>query len=108
MDISNTKAKLLPPAGRRRGVAASPEHWGVAEGPPGGAPPFVLRPAIEGVDLVAWARGHVASVEDWLARWGGVLFRGFNPKGAADFDALVAALTPGALPYLERSSPRSQ
>ncbi|HEU4407580.1 MAG TPA: TauD/TfdA family dioxygenase [Polyangiaceae bacterium] len=108
--MSAPEAKARPPLpGRRRGVASAPEHWVVAEGARGGAEaPFVLRPAVEGVDLVAWARGRSAQVEEWLVRWGAVLFRGFGVRGAADFDALVAALTPGALPYLERSSPRSQ
>lgn len=98
----------LPPI-RRRSIGASSEGWVVEDAAEAGGPlPLLLRPAVEGVDLSAWAREHRERLEEQLDRAGGLLFRGFGLKSAAELGALVAALTPGALPYVERSSPRSQ
>jgi alpha-ketoglutarate-dependent taurine dioxygenase len=70
--------------------------------------PLVVSPAVEGVDLLAWARDHRAFLEERLTAHGGLLFRGFGLDAVARFGELVAATSAGALPYVERSSPRSR
>ncbi|MCA1614515.1 MAG: TauD/TfdA family dioxygenase, partial [Acidobacteria bacterium] len=42
------------------------------------------------------------------ARDGGILFRGFDVKSAADFEQVIVAVAGHSLEYRERSSPRSQ
>jgi alpha-ketoglutarate-dependent taurine dioxygenase len=70
-------------------------------------PPLLVEPAAEGVDLEAWGRAHRTRVDEWLDRWGGVLFRGFEVGSLARFQAAVAAVSSHLIRYGERSSPRS-
>jgi acyl-CoA synthetase (AMP-forming)/AMP-acid ligase II/alpha-ketoglutarate-dependent taurine dioxygenase/acyl carrier protein len=94
---------------RRREVGASSEQW-VRFEPllPGRSLPAVARPAAQGVQLAEWARGHRALVESHLHRHGAILFRGFDVSTAEALEDVVRALADEALPYSERSSPRSQ
>jgi alpha-ketoglutarate-dependent taurine dioxygenase len=59
------------------------------------------------VDLAAWARDHADMVTGWLNRHGAVLFRGFAVDDER-FAAAATALAGPALPYRERSSPRTE
>lgn len=104
--MTEALAKGKLPGLRRRAVAAAPETWVVESGREDY--PVVLTPAFAGVDLPAWAAAQHEPIEAALARVGALLFRGFDLTGTAALDRLVGALTPGALPYVERSSPRSQ
>lgn len=70
--------------------------------------PLLVQPAQNDVDLVAWARDHRESIETELTRHGALLFRGFDITSVQRFDEFVATTSNGALPYSERSSPRSQ
>jgi alpha-ketoglutarate-dependent taurine dioxygenase len=70
--------------------------------------PWVVEPATEGCDLRAYAAGHREMLETELAARGAILFRGFRLSGMEEFQALVGALSAGALEYRERSSPRLQ
>lgn len=95
--------------GKRKAVRIS-ERELVAVGrlPTGQELPPVLQPNDAGVDLVAWAAAHRDWIERQLAESGGLLCRGFGVDSVERFDAFVAATSAGALPYVERSSPRSQ
>lgn len=73
----------------------------------GGALPLVVSPRVDGVNLVSWAAAHRDWIDDLLTRHGGLLFRGFGIDSAERFESFVAASSGGALPYTERSSPRS-
>jgi alpha-ketoglutarate-dependent taurine dioxygenase len=68
--------------------------------------PLILRPTVE-LDLVAWCRANRESLEDDLARYGAVLFRGFAVGSAAEFERVVMAFTDDLLNYVEGSSPRT-
>jgi alpha-ketoglutarate-dependent taurine dioxygenase len=70
--------------------------------------PLVLEPGGANVNLVAWAEGHRAFVEAELSKHGALLLRGFDIDSVSRFEQFVAATSGGALPYAERSSPRSQ
>jgi alpha-ketoglutarate-dependent taurine dioxygenase len=70
--------------------------------------PRLATPAAAGVDLALWAAGHRGLVAAELARYGGLLFRGFGLADAGAFERAAEALAPGLLQYSERSSPRSQ
>jgi alpha-ketoglutarate-dependent taurine dioxygenase len=70
--------------------------------------PLVVQPAQSDVDLVAWAKGHNDFIESKLNRHGALLFRGFDISSVQRFEEFVAATSKGALPYSERSSPRSK
>ena len=70
--------------------------------------PLVVQPARSDVDLVTWARDHCELIETELGRDGVLLFRGFDINSVLRFEEFVRATSKGALPYHERSSPRSK
>jgi alpha-ketoglutarate-dependent taurine dioxygenase len=89
---------------RRQPVLASPEDWVRPTGVE--RLPYEVGPTTD-VDLADWSCRHAAVVDRWLHRWGAVLFTGFR-VGLASFGTVAGALTGSALPYRERSSPRTQ
>lgn len=70
--------------------------------------PLVIEPAVSGVDLIAWATRERESLEKKLLEYGALLFRGFNVASVEQFDQVIAALSPGALEYMFRASPRTR
>jgi alpha-ketoglutarate-dependent taurine dioxygenase len=70
--------------------------------------PLVIEPAVDGVDLIAWAGARREELEQKLLQYGGILFRNFKVEPVADLNRLISAIAGGALEYRERSSPRSQ
>jgi len=75
---------------------------------PGQPLPLVIRPAVTGLDPLAWARAHRDLVEQRLQKHGAVLFRGFSIQSSDDFHAFVEALVGELMEYRERSSPRHE
>lgn len=71
--------------------------------------PLVLSPAVEGVDLKAWAADNHDVIERHLLQHGALLFRGFGLRTVADFEGVASAITPdlfgeyGDLPRLPDS-----
>ncbi|MBX3328845.1 MAG: amino acid adenylation domain-containing protein [Nitrospira sp.] len=56
--------------------------------------PLVLQPAVDDVDLAAWAQDNRPKVEQDLFAHGAILFRGFALKGPEDFEQVAQALCP--------------
>lgn len=56
--------------------------------------PLVFQPAVEDVDLEAWAAGHRDLVDGQLARYGALLFRGFRVGSVGEFERFAQALCP--------------
>ncbi|WP_077046198.1 TauD/TfdA family dioxygenase [Pseudomonas sp. KK4] len=75
---------------------------------PDHALPLVIEPAVSGVDLAAWAASERESLERKLLHYGALLFRGFAVQSVEQFDQVIAALSPGALEYMFRASPRTR
>jgi alpha-ketoglutarate-dependent taurine dioxygenase len=70
--------------------------------------PVVVEPAVEGLDLAAWARAARADVDRLLSEHRALLFRGFAPVDTERFRAFVEALSGDErLPYTDRSTPRN-
>ena len=70
--------------------------------------PVVMRPAVEGVNLVTWAADNHEMIEAHLLKHGGILFRGFDVSSPEVFGQFVTACSSELLQYRERSSPRTQ
>ncbi|MES2740504.1 MAG: TauD/TfdA family dioxygenase [Pseudomonadota bacterium] len=70
--------------------------------------PLVIEPAAAGVDLVAWAASQRQALEQKLLRHGAILFRDFGIHTVERFEQVIAALSPGALEYQFRASPRTR
>lgn len=96
--------------GMRRRAAASATVNPVRSGPFSLEQPLplVVEPAIDGVDLEAWAAAQREWIEERLVSHGAVLFRGFGIASFEEFTAVVAAISGPPLQYTERSSPRSE
>ena len=70
--------------------------------------PVVMRPSVEGVNLVNWAADSRELIRTCLLKHGGILFRGFNVSSPEVFGQFVLACSSELLQYRERSSPRTQ
>lgn len=69
--------------------------------------PFLIEPAVEGLDGLEWAAGSRQQVEDWLLEHRALLFRGFGIDNVDKLDRFVAATSSGQkLEYRDRSTPR--
>lgn len=106
---------IVPPAprtlgsARRKAMNVAPQQL-VSERllSPDHALPLVIEPAVSGVDLVAWATREREALERKLLQYGALLFRGFGVASVEQFDHVIAALSPGALEYMFRASPRTR
>ena len=70
--------------------------------------PLVMRPLVEGLDLVTWALSNREFLNTHLLQHGGILFRDFKVYSAEVFEQFVIACSEQLLEYRERSSPRTQ
>jgi alpha-ketoglutarate-dependent taurine dioxygenase len=61
---------------------------------PHGSLPLVIEPAVDGVDLPAWAAANRDEIFAILARNGAVLFRGFGITTPGEFEDAAAAVCP--------------
>lgn len=97
------------PAGKRKAVSLSQEQViATHELQPGAPLPLVIEPAVEGVDLIAWAQGNRDFIEAELLKHGGLLFRGFAIDPLADLERFITATSDSWAEYREPATPRSQ
>jgi alpha-ketoglutarate-dependent taurine dioxygenase len=75
---------------------------------PGQSLPLLIEPAGTGVNLVDWAARHREALERKLLQHGAILFRNFGTNSVEQFEQVIAALSPGALEYQFRASPRTR
>jgi alpha-ketoglutarate-dependent taurine dioxygenase len=73
-----------------------------------GGLPLVMRPSVDGLDLVTWALSNRELIGAHLLKHGGILFKNFNISSPDVFEQLVIACSAEPLQYRERSSPRTQ
>ena len=73
---------------------------------PGEPLPLIVRPNVEGINLVHWIQNSAEFVEKQLLKYGGLLFRGFQIHSAAELETVARSLSPELLDYREPSSPR--
>ena len=69
--------------------------------------PLVIRPAIAGVELLAWARSNREFLEAHLLQEGAILFRDFDLKTTEEFEQLIETVSGKLLDYSYRSTPRT-
>jgi alpha-ketoglutarate-dependent taurine dioxygenase len=69
--------------------------------------PLVIQPAVDGVNLIAWATNNREQIETWILRHGGILFRNFDVRAVAEFEQFIQTISGGLLDYSYRSTPRS-
>ena len=56
--------------------------------------PWLMRPAVEDVDLAGWAKENRLLIQDDLIKHGALLFRGFSIRTVAEFEAVAQAVCP--------------
>lgn len=70
--------------------------------------PLVIQPAIDGVNLIAWAAKNRAFIETALCKHGAILFRGFGLRAVEELEQFIKATACEIMQYRERSSPRHE
>jgi alpha-ketoglutarate-dependent taurine dioxygenase len=109
MTSSRTSSFPAPGAVRRKAITVSEqtlvnERLWDAERPL----PLVIEPATMSVDLIGWAERHRDELERKVLQHGAILFRGFDITTVQQFEQAIASLSPGALEYMFRASPRTR
>jgi hypothetical protein len=74
---------------------------------PGKHLPLALMPAVDGVNLPAWAENNREFIKDRLTAHGALLFRNFSVRTIDEFEQFVARSCGNLLQYTYRSTPRS-
>lgn len=69
--------------------------------------PLLIKPAIAGVDLIAWIQQHQEQLQSLLHQHGGILFRQFKINSASQFEQVIRMVAGELMEYRDRSSPRS-
>lgn len=70
--------------------------------------PLVIKPRFKGVDLSKWIMISRKEFDDELLKYGAILFRGFDINDLSLFGKFVEGFDTSPLPYMFRSSPRSE
>lgn len=70
--------------------------------------PLVIKPAVDGVNLIAWAANNRELIETKLLQHGGILFRNFPITEVDEFEQFIQTVSGNLLEYSYRSTPRSQ
>ncbi len=70
--------------------------------------PLVIKPTVDGVNLLNWASSNREFIETGLLKHGGILFRNFQINGVTDFEEFIHRISGQLLDYSYRSTPRSQ
>lgn len=68
--------------------------------------PLLITPSGGGIDLTDWAADNREYIDGRLSENGGILFRNFGARTAAEFERFITTVSGEALEYSERSSPR--
>lgn len=103
------KPRKAPATARRRGVGSAAQEW-VTTGPlrEGQAIPWVVRPALDSLSLVDWAKRERARIDALLLEHRALLFRGFGVDSVDRFHEFVMATSDGQLlEYRDRTTPRT-
>lgn len=109
MTSSTTPPIPMPGAARRKAITVS-EQTLVSERlwNPERSLPLVIEPTVTGIDLVDWAAQHRQMLEQKVLQHGAVLLRGFGVRTIEQFERAIASMSPGALEYMFRASPRTR
>ncbi len=70
--------------------------------------PLVIEPCVADLDPIAWAESQREFIARELDHHGALLLRGFDVRSVERFEQFIRATSTGALPYHERTSPRTQ
>lgn len=107
MSDSRITAPGLPKFGAAKRKAVGGSQRSLIRAEPSGGAPLVVRPALDGVDLVDWARSDAEFIGGSLREHGAILFQNFKGQSIAQFERFVAATSGAMMDYQDRSSPRS-
>ena len=70
--------------------------------------PVVVQPEVEEVDLIAWGRANLETIEAILLKQGAILFRNFAVSSISQFEDFARATSSGLIDYSEPSTARTE
>jgi alpha-ketoglutarate-dependent taurine dioxygenase len=100
-------SNLKTPGGvKRRAIDLSRQEFAHTETlPPGASLPLIIKPAVHGASLLAWASNRREFIHAKLMEHGAILFRGFFDS-ISEFELFIRTVSGDLAPYQDRSSPR--
>jgi hypothetical protein len=54
--------------------------------------PLIITPTVDNVDLAGWCASHHGDIDNYLDRYGAILFRGFALPGAEEFEGVASSI----------------
>ncbi|MEP0787733.1 MULTISPECIES: TauD/TfdA family dioxygenase [Cyanophyceae] len=109
MKESTNLNTMKPSNVRRKTLSISPEKLIQIECfQPENPLPLVIKPAVDGLNLITWATNNRSWIETQLLKHGGLLFRNFDLKELPEFEQFIQAISGELLEYSYRSTPRTQ
>lgn len=69
---------------------------------------LLVQPAVDGVNLLEWAKSHASLVETLILKHGALLFRDFDIRTVPDFESFIGLTSGGAEEYRLRAGPRTK
>lgn len=98
-----------PPSGKRNPIRVTQEEL-VSKGSlrPGQKLPLLIEPRVGRIDVAAWIANQREWIRSQLHDCGGILLRGFQISGVAEFEQVCRALCGDLMEYSYRSTPRHQ
>lgn len=102
------RRRLGRPMAGRTAITVQGDDLVVVDPPSAGRSlPATVRPAVDGVDLTAWAAANRERITSMLDQHGAILLRGFQGADLPGLPPFVRAVAGDPLEYRERSSPRT-
>lgn len=70
--------------------------------------PWLVKPTVGDLSLMAWGKRNRERIEDLLLQRGAILFRGFQIDGVDEFEEFIRAIAGDLLKYDYASTPRTK
>lgn len=69
---------------------------------------LVVEPTTKSISSLKWFEENRPLIEEYLIKFGGILFRNFDVHSVSEFNQIVQVICPNLLDYVYRSTPRTK